>query len=134
MNIVVKSGAVVFVKQLERMVPFYREVAALAVTEAEDSFCLLENDGVELVLHAIPQHIADTFEISDPPQVREEASVKLIFPVADLAAARAAAALHGGRLLDTEKEWSWRGFHVCDGVDPEGNVIQLRMPVANAPR
>jgi hypothetical protein len=25
-----------------------------------------------------------------------------------------------------DKEWAWRGFRACDGVDPEGNVVQIR--------
>lgn len=133
MPTVVKSGAVVFAKYLQPMTTFYREVAMLAPTQQEDGHAVLENDSLQLVVHAIPPHIAATFEISDPPQVREEASVKLVFPVADLAVARLAAAAHGGRLLPQENEWIWQGFRVCDGVDPEGNVFQLRAPaVADA--
>lgn len=127
-----RSGAVVFVRQLERMRSFYREVAALTLVQEESAFAVLQNDSLELVLHAIPAHVAATFEIADPPQVREDASVKLIFPVADLAAARAAAAQQGGRLLPAEREWNWCGCRVCDGVDPEGNVFQLRAPATAA--
>lgn len=130
MHNVAKSGAVVFVKQLERMTAFYREVAMLAPMQQEDGYAVLESGSLQLVVHAIAPHIAATFEISAPPQVREEASVKLVFPVADLAVARRAAAAHGGRLLPPENEWIWQGFRVCDGIDPEGNVFQLRASAA----
>ena len=132
MDIAVKAGAVVFVKDLERMIAFYRAVAALAPTEQGDGYCVLENAGVELVLHAIAPHIAARVDVADPPAPRAEASVKLILAVADLAAARSQAALHGGRLRPAEHEWDWRGLQVCDGVDPEGNVIQLRAALATA--
>jgi hypothetical protein len=29
-------------------------------------------------------------------------------------------------LNPTDKEWRFQGFKVCDGLDPEGNVIQFR--------
>jgi predicted enzyme related to lactoylglutathione lyase len=121
-----KNGAVIFVKYFERATAFYRDTMALTVTHEEPGLVVLENDTQQLVLHAIPAHIAATFEITDPPQAREDASVKLFFYVADFAAARAAAAAHGGRFLPADKEWVWRGFRACDGVDPEGNVVQIR--------
>jgi len=49
-------------------------------------------------------------------------------PVDSLAAARARVAMLGGRLDPADREWSARGFRACDGVDPEGNVFQLREP------
>lgn len=123
-----KNGAVVFVKYLDRATAFYRDTMALAVTHEEPGLVVLESDSLQLVMHAIPPPIADTFEIADPPEVREDASVKLFFYVADFAAARVAAAAHGGRFQPAEKEWEWRGFRACDGVDPEGNVVQIRRP------
>lgn len=132
MSAVARCGAVVFVKQLERMAAFYGELAALTPMQQEDGHAVLESDRLQLVLQAIPPSIAARFEIADPPQMREEASIKLIFPVTDLAAARAAAAARGGRVLGPEQEWVWQDCRVCDGVDPEGNVFQLRAPVAAA--
>lgn len=124
-----KSGAVVFAKNVERLTAFYCETMALRVAHTEPGLAVLENDTLELVLHAIPPHIADTFELADPPLAREDASIKLIFPVADIAAARAAALARGGRFQSAENEWEWRGYRVCDGVDPEGNVVQIRTAI-----
>ena len=45
-----------------------------------------------------------------------------------LAEARARAPALGGRLAPAGKEWAARGFRACDGVDPEGNVVQFREP------
>ncbi len=121
------SGAVVFAKRVDRLTAFYRDVAALVVTHEEPGLVVLEGNGVQLVLHAIPPHIADTFEIADPPVAREDTAIKLFFHVADFAAARAAATAHGGRFNPPDQEWGARGFRACDGVDPEGNVVQIRM-------
>jgi hypothetical protein len=52
--------------------------------------------------------------------------VKLCFGVHGMARARALAAQFGGELNGPEREWEFRGRQVCDGHDPEGNVIQVR--------
>jgi len=121
-----KSGAVVFAKNVERLATFYRETMALSVAHEEPGLVVLASESLELVVHAIPAAIAATITIDDPPRAIEDASVKLFFPVDDFAAARVAAAKHGGRVHGLEKEWEWRGIRACDGVDPEGNVIQIR--------
>jgi hypothetical protein len=36
------------------------------------------------------------------------------------------AAARGGRVLPVDREWEFAAHRVCDGVDPEGNVVQLR--------
>ena len=36
----------------------------------------------------------------------------------------------GGQLFAPKREWEARGFRACDGIDPEGNVIQLRQPAS----
>lgn len=121
-----KNGAVVFAKVVDRLTAFYRDAMSLAVTHEEPGLVVLEGNDMQLILHAISPHIADTFEIADPPVAREDTAIKLLFRVADFAAARAAAAAHGGRFDPPEKEWGARGFLACEGVDPEGNVVQIR--------
>jgi len=32
----------------------------------------------------------------------------------------------GGVFNEAEKEWLFHGWRVCDGLDPEGNVFQVR--------
>ncbi len=34
--------------------------------------------------------------------------------------------LHGGEVFPPEREWNFQGYRVCDGMDPEGNVVQFR--------
>ena len=119
-------GAVLFVKDVARMRAFYEAVVGLSVTEAAPTWARLGTGAFELVVHGIPPHIDATFESSSPPERREEAAIKLVFPVADIAIARATAALLGGEMNPPDCEWQLGSQRVCDGVDPEGNVFQVR--------
>lgn len=121
-----KPGAVLYAKRLDRVARFYEQVLAMPVAHAQDDHVILESASFELVIHAIPSEIADTFEIADPPEVREETPIKLLFTVAGIDEARALAAPLGGWLQPAEREWESANGLVCDGVDPEGNVFQVR--------
>ena len=120
------SGAVIFAKDIRRVAAFYEHLCALAVVDAHSDHIVLESDAVQLVIHGIPPWIAKDIHIARPPAVREETPIKLFFPVASLAEARALAAQWGGQLLPAGREWEARGFRACDGHDPEGNVVQFR--------
>jgi len=124
-----KPGAVVFVKNLERVAKFYEKLLSLSVVEAESGHVVLESEAIQLVLHAIPAHIAESISISEPPEVREETPIKLFFPVVSIAQARASAPALGGQVGPVEQEWEFRGIRACDAYDPEGNVFQLRQNV-----
>lgn len=87
---------------------------------------MLEAENFQLVVHAIPKVIADSFEIIASPELREGAAIKLCLPVSSIADARSKAQKLGGKILAEANEWQARGFKACDGCDPEGNVIQVR--------
>lgn len=124
-----KPGAVVFAKGLERVAKFYEQLLSLSVAHAGSDHVILESEHLELVIHAIPSHIASSITIAEPPEVRGETPIKLFFPVVSLADARLAAARLGGQLNPSQREWAGNGFRACDGYDPEGNVFQLRQNV-----
>jgi hypothetical protein len=63
-----------------------------------------------------------------PPTSRANAAFKPVFFVPSIAAVRATAETFGGTLNSADKEWFFQGFKVCDGLDPEGNVVQFREP------
>ncbi len=79
-----------------------------------------------LVIHGIPQSIADSIVITDPPIIREETPIKLFLPVSSISEARAKAPALGGKINSASTEWEAGNFRACDGFDPEGNVIQFR--------
>jgi predicted enzyme related to lactoylglutathione lyase len=124
-----KPGAVLFAKDIQRVARFYAELVPMTVALAEQDVIVLEAERHQLVVHAIPNHIAEQIEIAVPPARRTEVPVKLIFAVASIADARARAPALGGELNPPSVAWQARGFVACDGHDPEGNVVQFREPV-----
>lgn len=122
------AGATVYAKDLDRVVRFYAEVCGLAEVQREPEFVVLRNGPLQIVVVRIPAHIAQTFEVASPPLRREDAALKLVFVVPRIEPARAAALACGGVIDGPEKEWLFQDARVCDGHDPEGNVIQVRAP------
>ncbi len=121
-----KAAAVLYAKNIDPVSAFYEQVAGLETTESTASFKVLESATFELTVVAIPQAIAAAIAITTPPARREDTPIKLVFFVASIAIARATAARCGGELNAAEREWQFRDFTVCDGHDPEGNVLQVR--------
>jgi hypothetical protein len=64
--------------------------------------------------------------VAAPPVRRAEAAYKPVFFVPSIETIRDVAASHGGMVEPADREWNFNGFTVCDGTDPEGNVIQFR--------
>jgi predicted enzyme related to lactoylglutathione lyase len=121
-----KAGAIVYAMNVARVSAFYAEIIGLKVSHAEDDHVVLESPNFQLVVVAIPESIAATIELTSPPARRTETPIKLVFPVASLGAARTAAARLGGELNPAAREWQFHEYRVCDGHDPEGNVVQFR--------
>lgn len=118
--------AVVYAIDLARVAAFYETVLGWPRVENTQSFVLLDGGACELSVVQVPPEVAAGIVLADPPAVREETPVKLSFAVADFEAARHAADAGGGHLKPAEAAWAWRGCLHLDGVDPEGNVFQLR--------
>lgn len=121
-----KSGAVVYAKDIDKIGTFYSKVAGLSVVHAEAAHVVLESPSFQLVIVAIPAKIAVEINIATPPVRRENTPVKLVFSVPSISAARALASQLGGELNPVDREWEFLDCRVCDGHDPEGNVVQFR--------
>ncbi|MFZ6742331.1 hypothetical protein ACO0LC_03815 [Undibacterium sp. JH2W] len=119
-------GAVIYAKDLSKVSCFYEQLLQSIATHAEDEYTVLELPHFQLVIHAIPDRIANTFQISSPPKRRGEAATKLMLPVASISKAREVAANLGGQIDAVDREWEFQHCRICDGHDPEGNVIQVR--------
>ena len=120
------AGAIVYAKDIARLSQFYAAVAGLEIVHEAADHVVLESETHELVVVAIPAATAARIVISTPPARREDTALKLSFLVDSLAEARSAARAAGGDLNPPDKEWDFQGLRVCDGCDPEGNMIQLR--------
>lgn len=125
-----KAGALIYAKDLERLSNFYQTLLSMQLLSADAAHHVIESADFQLVIHAIPPHIADTFTIATPPVPREEQAIKLFFTVASLAHSEVVAASLGGALFGPE--YAGPGFRVRNAYDPEGNILQVR-ELANPP-
>lgn len=120
------AGAVLYAKDLALVKAFYEAVLNLSVEHAENDHVVLASPAFQLVILKVPERIASSIEIESPPRRRTETPIKLVFEVPSISATRAIAHEHGGELFPPEREWNFQGYRVCDGQDPEGNVVQFR--------
>lgn len=120
------AGAVVYAKDVGRVSRFYAELAALPVAQEEPGFVVLESATFQLTVVAVPPALAQRISVASPPARRQDTAVKLCLAVPTIEAARATAERLGGVIDGPEREWAFQGWRVCDGHDPEGNVIQVR--------
>lgn len=121
-----KPSAVVFAKDMAGMSRFYGDIAGMQVVHSDNDHVVLDGGHFQLVIHAIPTHIAASIEITQPPHIRNDMPIKICLPVENIDQARTRAAPLGGFIDARAKEWQSRGFTACDGHDPEGNVFQVR--------
>ena len=121
---------VVYAKDVERLASFYQSALALAIAEQARTFVVLHGQGFEVAIVAMPEAAAAAIERRSPPVPLEDTPIKASFLVPSIEARRGAVTGAGGTLMPPEAAWTWRGQVHLDGVDPEGNVFQLRQPQA----
>jgi predicted enzyme related to lactoylglutathione lyase len=126
MSVGLNPGAVLYAKDLSRVSAFYVQVLGLKLVRETEDFVVLTSGNFRLTVVEIPAHIARDIHLTTPPARREDTPIKMVFNIESLQAARAKMAEQGGELNPPEREWKDDGALVCDGHDPEGNVLQLR--------
>ncbi|MBO0834022.1 MAG: glyoxalase/bleomycin resistance/dioxygenase family protein [Actinobacteria bacterium] len=97
------------------------------VDDARD-YCVIESESLMLSLVKVPEQIAATIALSVPPERRSGVPIKLAFGVRSIDAVRPLLVEFGGVVDPATSQWEFRGGIHCDGVDPEGNVVQLIEP------
>ena len=123
-----RAGLFVYAKDLERVSKFYESVARMSRIHETDELTVLESPDIQLLVHKMPGQIAENIVISSPPQKRENTALKFFFTVPSLVKAREVASSLGGEVFN--ENWNGPGFVVCNAMDPEGNVFQVRENVA----
>ena len=121
------SGVFIYAKDRHRLARFYASVLGLAPIHESEDLTVLQSASLQLIVHAIPQHIAATIDITSPPQPREDTALKFFFTVPSIADCRSDASVLGGEVFG--EEWKSSGFIVCNAIDPEGNIFQLRQTI-----
>jgi predicted enzyme related to lactoylglutathione lyase len=119
-----QAGLFIYAKDLERITHFYESVLGMSRLHTTKEMVVLQLQNLQLIVHYIPEHIPSTFEITTPPERREDTALKFFFTVENIANARTATAALGGEVFD--EQWQGPGFNVCNACDPEGNIFQLR--------
>lgn len=119
-----RAGALIYARDLGLLTHFYRTLLQMDIRSQDAAFVVMENDDIQLLIHAIPESIACDIDIQVPPQLREQGAIKLFFTVPSLAWAEARAADLGGGLLP--QQLPGPGFVLRNAFDPEGNILQLR--------
>ena len=119
-----RAGALIYAKDLERLSGFYQQLLSMKLLRADSEHHVIESADMQLIIHAIPPHIAATFSIATPPLPREEQAIKLFFTVSSASDAARVASSLGGALFGNE--YTGPGFTVRNGYDPEGNIFQVR--------
>lgn len=118
------SGLFIYAKDLERVAAFYQRVLGMQAIHSSKELVVLNAAALQLVIHAVPEAIATSITIADPPNRRENTALKFFFTVPSIAQLVELAAALGGEILPAQ--WRGPGFVACNAVDPEGNVSQLR--------
>ncbi len=119
-----REGVFVYAKDPQRLAAFYASLLGLRPVHGDAELAVLDGTSIQLIVHAIPPAIAASIRITSPPKRREDTALKFFFTVPSLADARERAPALGGEVL--AEVWNGPGFRVCNAVDPEGNVFQVR--------
>lgn len=138
----VTAGAVIYTADCDRLAAFYIVALGFRECERKPDYVVLEDGTLQLVLlrtdaaaHSPTPGAAALARPADagPAPRRSEAAIKPVFQVASIEAARAAAPGVGGRINAARHRWRFGAHWVCDGLDPDGNVIQLREACSQTP-
>lgn len=116
------SGLIIYANNFEYLGAFYQQVLGFDKIELGEQHMILQRKGCQLTLLQRP-------DIQDPKSAFQEPSIKPIFVVGNLAEPRYAASLLGGHINSPRTEWQMDGYWVCDGVDSESNIFQLRAKI-----
>ena len=114
--------AVLFAKDLQRVAAFYTDALGMTCSVSDAEHWRLHCQGFELIVHQIPKAIADTVLIEQPPKRRVWGTIRLDYPVADIAESRKKARTLGGS-IDDAPPWGDASTKFFLGYDPEGNVF-----------
>ena len=125
MDNLVLGRVMLYAKDLKKMTAFYRDVLGFGVIPSRydpEEFVVLDVGSAQLCLHQIPEVIARTITITDPPEPRYKVPVKIMFVTEDVETLRERLIARGVPMGSLQ---SYPPLIYCDGPDPEGNIFQI---------
>ncbi len=114
---------VLWADRFEECRDFYQSLLSATLTDESAEFVNITGYSGSVLLHRVPAEWAS--DTSLPAEVREENPIKPVFQVTSIAQVRSAIEQCSGELFDSSREQTYGGVTYCDGVDPDGNVIQV---------
>lgn len=122
------AGVLIYAKDFQALARFYEQVLDMQRLHEDEHIIVLESAALQLLIHALPAEIAARVQVGKPPQRRADVALKFFVTVPAIAEAASVAQALGGQVFD--ERWQGPGFAVCNAMDSEGNVFQLREPLA----
>jgi catechol 2,3-dioxygenase-like lactoylglutathione lyase family enzyme len=113
---------VLWADRFEECRDFYRTLLSATLSDESVDFVNVSGANGSVLLHRVPEEWAS--DTSQPAEVREENPIKPVFEVSSIALIREALVDSTGRLFDANREQTYGDTTYCDGVDPDGNVLQ----------
>ncbi len=123
-----RAGIFIYAKNVDRLAHFYQMLLGMSQAHAAPELVVLRSPDMQITVNAMPANIAAQVDISIPPAKRDNAAYKFFFTVPSIQQAMQAAPALGGEVLP--EQWRGPGFVVCNAVDPEGNIFQVRESAA----
>lgn len=118
------AGVLIYTKNLDGLAHFYQQVLSMRERHRSDELVVLESSALQLMIHAIPAPVSDQIQITQPPLRRENVALKFFVAVPSLVDAEQWVHKLGGQVFD--ERWQEADVAVCNAMDCEGNVFQLR--------
>ena len=125
MENLVLGRVMLYAKDINRMVAFYRDILGFAVLPSRydpAEFVVLDAGSAQLCLHQIPDVIARNMNIADPAEPRSKVPVKIMYVIEDVASMRESLLARGVQMGELQ---NFTPLVYCDGQDPEGNIFQI---------
>jgi len=116
------SMIILYVQDIQNLKEFYREHFGLTLVEEDEVWVVLNAGSIHIGFHKIGAQFLEQLE----PNHRFDNNSKLIFEIdGDLEEIRSRFVSNNIKMREI-KTFENYDFWLCDGVDPEGNVFQLK--------
>jgi predicted enzyme related to lactoylglutathione lyase len=125
-----RVSAVLFAKDLRRTTDFYAKALCMTCTASDEYHSRLDCHGFDLVIQQIPSALLrrDSAELATAR--RDQAAMRLNFPLSNIEEARRSARALGGEIDTVPPPWAGTSANIFLGHDPEGNVFMVCEPAA----